>query len=420
MKYLSKKNLWWLLIVCALGLGLFWFLHKKPDSPQYLTAQANLGDIEESVLATGKINAQKTVNVGAQVGGEITKLYVKIGDEVQKGDPIAQIDELTQNNALANAKATLNQAIASRQAAQAALSSRQGDLATHHATIALRQAEYQKTQAHFARMSELIKINAISQQEFDDSRAALAVSEANLTQSQVALAAAKNALVGANAEIVSADTAIARANNDVSTAQKNLGLTRLVAPITGTVIALAGEEGSTLNANQATPTVATLADLTKMRIKVQISEADVVGLKAGMPARFSILGRPEQSFDATLSGIEPAAEASNSANGNAVYYTGYLDIDNKEGLFRINMTAQVHIIVKSIKNVLTVPAAALDNKEGQTTVKVLSADGTAQTVPVKVGLNNRINAQVLEGLKVGDTVIVGDDATKPAPKAFDD
>lgn len=418
MKRIFKKNKWWFLIVLAIGLGLFLFLQKKPEAPKYLTAQATMGDIEESVLATGKINARKTVNVGAQVGGEITKLYVKIGDEVQKGDPIAQIDELTQNNALANAKATLNQAIASRQAAQAALNSRQGDLATHHATIALRQAEYQKAQAHFARMSELIKINAISQQEFEDSRAALAVSEANLTQSQVALAAAKNALVGANAEIVSADTAIARANNDVSTAQKNLGLTRLVAPIAGTVVALASEEGATINANQATPTVATLADLKKMRIKVQISEADVVKLKAGMPAKFSILGRPEQSFDAVLSGIEPAAEASNTSN-NAVYYIGYLDIDNPEGLFRINMTAQVNIVIKSIKNVLTVPAAALEQSNGQTSVKVLQSDGSAQSVPVKIGLNNRINAQVLEGLKSGDTVIVGDDTAKIPPKSID-
>lgn len=418
MNYFSKKKWWWLLVLLVLGLAMFWFLQKKPDAPQYLTAQATLGDIEESVLATGKINAQKTVNVGAQVSGEITKLYVKIGDEVKKGDPIAQIDELTQNNALANAKATLNQSIASRQAALAALNSRQGDLATHHATIALRQAEHQKAQAHFARMSELIKINAISQQEFDDSRAALAVSEANLTQAQVAFAGAKNALVGANAEIVSADTAIARANNDVSTAQKNLGLTRLVAPISGTVIALAGEEGTALNANQATPTVATLADLKKMRIKVQISEADVVGLKAGMPAKFSILGRPEQTFDATLSGIEPAAEASSGTSGNAVYYTGYLDIDNTEGLFRINMTAQVNIIVKSVKNVLTVPAAALETKNGQTSIKLLHEDGSSQSVPVKIGINNRINAQVLEGLKAGDTVIVGDD-TKTVPKAID-
>lgn len=407
----KKSPIKWIMIALLVALITFiafFFLKPKPTAPSYITSEVVIGSIEDGVLASGKIKALTSVDVGAQVSGEITHLYVKVGDMVKKGDLIAQIDEVTQQNSLSNAKASLNQSQASLESARANLASRESDVTSALATISVREAELKKATTNHERLVPLIAIDAISRQEFDDSIAALTVAKANLVSAKTALETAKNAVNSAKAEIANQSANIVRSQNDVSTAKKNLGYTTITAPMSGTVISVNQEQGATVNSNQSSPTIVTLADLKKVRIKVQISEADVINLKAGMKAKFNIIGNPDKKFDAILSGIEPAPETSSSSTSGAVYYIGYLDVDNKEGLFRIGMTTQVNIIINQIQNALTIPSAAISTQNGKTTVKVVNTDGTARPVEVVVGLNNRINAEIKSGLKVGDKVVIGE------------
>lgn len=191
--------------------------------------------------------------------------------------------------------------------------------------------------------------------------------------------------------------------------------------MTGTVVTVTTEQGTTVNTNSATPNIVTLADLSRVRINAQISEADVINLQSGMKAKFSIIGNPNQKFDAVLTGIEPAPESISTSNStsSAVYYIGYLDVDNSEGKFRIDMTAQVNIIINEARGVLTVPASALKEENGKTVVQVLGSDGKPTTVEVQVGINNRVTAEIKSGLKAGDKVIIGeggkDDASQRRP-----
>lgn len=368
------------LLLAGAAWGIRQYYFAAPQAPQVITAKVSVDDIEDTVLASGTIQAQKEVSVGAQVSGQIKRLYVDLGDKVTKGQLIAEIDSTTQNNTLRNTEAQVALLTAQRRA-KAALQ---------------RQAELT-----FKRKQELLKLDAGSKADLDDAEAALAT---------------------ATADIAAIDAQIRQANISVDTARVNLGYTRITAPIDGVVIAVIAEEGRTVNAIQSAPSIIKLAKLDQVQIKAQISEADVVRVKAGMPAYFTILGDPTHRFEAKLRGVEPVPEASqtdakvtaSTSTSTAIYYNGLFDVPNPEGKLRVLMTAQVFIVLDKVDNALVIPASALGKRDRKTKayeVSVLEGPPGKQKVStrqVKIGLNNRVQAQVLEGLKAGDLVVVGD------------
>lgn len=407
----------WVVVIVLLiliGFALYHFLTPKPTPPTYLTAEAVMGDIETTIMASGKIQAIDSVNVGAQVSGEIIKLHVDVGDEVKKGDIIAQISEVEQKNTVSNAQANLNQAQASLAQAQASLANSQGMIASQQATLQARLSELKKAEQNFARMAQLISIDAVSRQDYDDAKIAVEVAQANVAVARTNIQNAKNDVANAKANIASQKASINKAQNDLSTASEKLGHTTIIAPIDGTVVSVSQKQGTTVNAMQSAPTIVTLANLDKLRINAQISEADVIHVKVGMPARFNIIGTPNQSQQAVLSGIEPTANtvSSSTSGTSAIYYVGHLDIDNSERKYRIDMTTQVNIVVDTVKNVLTIPASALKNNNGKYSVNVIGSDGFAKPVDVQIGLNNRVNVEIKSGLSAGDKVIISESSDK--------
>ena len=168
-----------------------------------------------------------------------------------------------------------------------------------------------------------------------------------------------------------------------------------------------------------------------MRINAQISEADVINVNAGMPVYFNIIGNPDQKFDAVLKAIEPAPEqiSDTSSTDSAIYYVGYIEVPNTERRFRIDMTAQVYIVINQAKNALLIPAAALqpigktekavENNDDSNTkmaqVRVLKADGSVAEQVVKTGINNRVDVQILSGLNKGDEVILSEEGPAKGP-----
>lgn len=385
-----NKNKWlspWRLAAGAVVLGgAAWairhYYFAPPAAPQVITAKVSVEDVEDTVLASGTIQAQKEVSVGAQVSGQIKRLYVDLGDKVTKGQLVAEIDSTTQNNTLRNAEAQV-----------ALLNAQRG------AKLALRR----QAELAFKRKQELVKLDAGSKAELEDAEAALATT---------------------TADIAAIEAQIRQANVSVDTARVNLGYTRITAPIDGVVVAVIAEEGRTVNAIQSAPSIIKLAKLDQVLIKAQISEADVVRVKPGMPAYFTILGEPTHRFEAKLNAVEPVPEASqtdakvtaSTSTSTAIYYNGLFDVPNPEGRLRVLMTAQVFIVLDKAENALVIPASALGKRDRKTKtyeVNVLEGPPGKQKVmarQVKIGLNNRVQAQVLEGLKAGELVVVGDAA----------
>jgi membrane fusion protein, macrolide-specific efflux system len=140
------------LIILALALLLYNKFKPKQETPDFITTTAQTGDIERNVMASGKVKALNTVDVGAQVSGEVTKLYVKVGDQVKKGDLIAQIDQITQKNNLSNQQATLEQGRAGLQSAQAEYYSRKAGLESAQADLASREADLKQAISDYDRL----------------------------------------------------------------------------------------------------------------------------------------------------------------------------------------------------------------------------------------------------------------------------
>lgn len=388
-----KKNKWlsgWRLavgvaVLLAAGWGVkrVWFTPKA--APQVITARAEVADMEDTVLASGTIEADKEVSVGAQVSGQIKRLHVDLGDKVKAGQLVAEIDSTTQQNTLRNAEAQVALLEANRLAKQALL----------------KQAELS-----FKRKQDLFRQDAGSRADLEDAEASLSTTRA---------------------EIAALDAQIRQARISVDTAKVNLGYTRIVAPIDGIVTGVLAEEGRTVNAVQAAPTIIKLSKVDQVRIKAEISEADVVRVKPGLPVYFTILGEPQHRYEAKLRAIEPVPESeqtdttsktattSSASTTTAIYYNGLFDVPNPDGKLRVAMTAQVFVVLAKAEKALVIPATALGQRVPKTrtyTVRVLETapDGGRRVVSkqVKVGLNNRVQAQVLEGLKEGDEVVVGE------------
>lgn len=419
-KIKSTKLIAGIIIALMLAFAAWYFLKPKEQQPQYITAEVSRGDIESAVLATGVLEATKMVSVGAQVSGQVKKMYVQLGDQVKQGQLIAQIDSVRQENEF--------------KTAQASIKNQQAQLAVRQANLAKVAAEYQRQQAMYAQDAT--------------SRAELESALANYKTAQ--------------AEIAAINAQIEQSRLTLDTSKENLGYTQILAPMDGTVVAIVTEEGQTVNANQSAPTIVKLAKLDTMTVKAEISEADVMKVEEGQTVYFTTLGNSEKKHYAALRQVEPApksintetSNSSSSSSSNAVYYNALFDVPNEDGKLRINMTAQVSIVLAEARNVLTIPAAAVQgsnrsrgrSKNADTsarternktdeklpnrparleltanekalidqgkaslgTVRVLQADGSAQPQPVLLGLNNRATVQVIRGLKLGDQVIIAD------------
>jgi membrane fusion protein, macrolide-specific efflux system len=361
----------------ALG-AIAWAVH-KPALPPPLTAIAHVGHIDDTVLASGTIAPVKLVSVGAQASGRVLALHVALGDEVRKGQLIAEIDPSTERNALATAEASLEQIQAQRDSR----------------AFTLRQAELAFKRAHLTYARE-----ASSQADYETAEATYR---------------------GAEKDVAALEAQIRGAVVSVDTARVNLGFTKVTAPIDGTVVAIVTPEGQTVNAVQAAPTIVKLADLSTMTVKAQISEADVTRVHAGQAVYFTTLGNPDHRYQATLRAVEPAPESlateiSTSGGGGgagastqsaAIYYNGLFDIPNPDRTLRPSMTAEVHIVLKEADSALLIPSSALGNTrpDGRRSVKVLDDQGRQEEREVHVGIDNHIDAQVLSGLAVGTQVI---------------
>lgn len=345
------------------------------------TAVAVVGDIESTVLASGTLQADNQVNVGAQVSGQVNSLKVTLGQHVKKGDLIAEIDATSQKNELINAQAALRSLEAQMRAKQVSL---------------------QLAESALKRQRQMLEQDAISRADYENAEA---------TRNM------------ARAETAALEAQIEQASAQANKVKVDLEHTRIRAPMSGTVVAIVTKEGQTLNSAQQVPTIVKLARLDKIQVKIQISEADVARVKPGQRVYFTLMGNSGQRYYSRMQVVEPVPESANQegsvgggAGASAVYYNGLFSVRNPDGKLRIGMTAQVTIVLASAKNAVTVPLAALGEKRsnGHYVVQVLN-NGQPEEREVRVGVRNNQNVQIVKGLKAGERVLLQDG---PAPDAL--
>jgi macrolide-specific efflux system membrane fusion protein len=223
----------------------------------------------------------------------------------------------------------------------------------------------------------------------------------------------------AQAEVLRANLAsftaqISQAGAQVETAEANVAYTMIRAPIDGDVVGIVTQEGQTVVASQQAPVILKLAQLDTITVKAQISEADVIRIEPGQGAYFTILGDSDARHGGTLRAVEPAPPELQGSEPKApgpVFYNALFEADNPGHRLRIGMTAQVTVVISRAANVLYVPLSALGERaaDGRYPVRVVGPKGELQTLKVAIGLNDKINVQLLDGPKEGDRVVVADD-----------
>ncbi|BBG71867.1 efflux RND transporter periplasmic adaptor subunit [Serratia marcescens] len=363
------------IVLLLLVIILIRFL-KHPDPATFVTATVRTGNIENTVLATGTLDAVRRVNVGAQASGQVKSLKVKLGDSVTRGQLVAEIDDLQQRNDLRNAEAALRGIRASQQA---------------------KQAQLKQAELHFRRQQQMQKENASSHEDYEN---------------------AESTLKSTQAEVQRLEAQRIQAEIEVEKKKVELDYTHVQAPMDGTVIAVLTPQGQTVNSSQSAPTIIKLAQLDVMTIRARISEVDIAHVFPGLSARFTIFADPEQHYDATLRSVELAPESemkdtpgggggSSSRQNAAVYYNALLDVPNPKKRLRIGMTTQVSLVLEEARHTLLVPVQAVnDVGGGKKQVQVLNKNNQPEPRGVKTGVYNHTDIQILEGLRVGEIVVL--------------
>ena len=372
-----KKRFFILLgLLLAAGAAYYFFSSNSKQETTYLTESVTRGNVEKTVIASGSVESVNEVNVGAQASGKITKLYVKLGQEIKKGEMIADIDSTTQNNTLNTKKAAL---------------------VSYQAQLKAKKTAYDVALSSYNRLSKLYTQRATSLDSVNT---------------------AKSTLDNAKAEMEAIEANIKQAEIEVSTAETNVGYTKITAPMDGTVISVPVSEGQTVNANQTTPTIVTIADLSKMKIKPEISEGDITKVKAGQEVSFTILSDSQTVYHSVIDSVDPAntttsdssstssLSSSSSSTTSAIYYYANVLIDNPDRTLRIGMTTENNIKIANAKDVLLVSNMAIQKRDGKSFVNVLNDKNQPEQREVETGVQNDFHTEIKSGLNEGEKVIV--------------
>ena len=357
----NKKTYIILASVAVLALvAYFLFGGEKQAGVTYGTAEVNVGDITNSVTATGTIEPVTSVTVGTQVSGKVAHLYVDYNSVVKKGQVIAELDKTNLMSELASAKANLSSA----------------------------QSNLSYQQSHFNRYQILFNKGLISANDYEQTR---------LSYEQ-------------------AQQQVRTARESVNKAATNLGYATITSPIDGVVLSKSVEEGQTVAASFNTPELFTIAqDLTNMQVIADIDEADIGEVKEGQRVTFTVDAYPDDVFSGVVKQVRQEA----TTESNVVTYQVVISAPNANLKLKPGLTANVTIFTKEVKNVLSVPSKALKFTPNE---KMLTDGQSIQDVPapnkvwtledgvfkahkVEVGLTNGITTEITSGLKAGQKVV---------------
>lgn len=354
MKKTAKAILWIAIAVLAIAVALLLLLKKK-DKQELIYQVTTLAPttISSSVTATGTVEPVKQVEVGTQVSGIISKIYVDYNSVVKEGQLIAELDMSVLRTELESSRANLNSA----------------------------KVEYDYQTRNYERIKGLFDKELVSATEFE--QAQYSYDKAKFSYSQ--------------------------AQSNYSKSQKNIGYAKIYSPIDGVVLSRAVDEGQTVASGFSTPTLFTIAnDLTAMRVIANVDEADIGAVKEGQRVDFEVDAYPEDTFRGTVTQVRLQA----TTTSNVVTYQVVIDAPNPDQKLMPGLTANITIYTLDKHDVLAVPVRALrftpeNEKYLENTVWRQLQDGSLERVNVTPGVSDGVQTEILEGLSAGDRVVTG-------------
>jgi RND family efflux transporter MFP subunit len=350
--------------VAALGLAAFWWTSQRPDDPNEAaptTAQAVMREFSTAVTAIGAVKPQigAEVRVGARISGKLMRLPANIGDRVERGQVIAELES-----------ADLAATVARHEAA----------VAVAREKITDAEARQKLSEATYQRQMSLLKISGTSRQLVDEA----------LRESQSA---------AAGVQIAIRERELAEAQ--LREARVNLSYATITAPISGVIGSVTTQEGETVAAGLNAPTFVVIVDLDRLQVNALVDEVDIGKVKLGQRVTFNVDAFPAQDFTGSVAAIYPSA----TIQDNVVKYVVAIAVDDEDrGLLRPEMTASVRIQLEA-RNVLAIPARAIRQDAGRAVVHVVDGE-TTEIRPIRIGWRDGPWAEVADGLSEGERILL--------------
>jgi len=426
-------------VVAGLLVRKNWY---SQGTAHFETAKVERGAIQAFVTATGNLNPVVNVQVGSQVSGNIKALYADFNTKVQKGQLIAQIDPAIFQAQVDAASAVVDQYEAAAASADAQLVKAISDIAAAVATRTSLQAVASKDHANFLNLQEqwrrsdgLFKAGVVSSQDHDAANAAFESAQAQLESDKAQIDAATRTIQSAQAQAVAeraqlgaAAAQLRQGKAALAQAQVNLDHTRIVAPVSGTVIVRHFDVGQTVAASFQTPDLFDIGeDLTKMQVDTNVDEADVGTIRPGQSAVFTVDAYPDMTFRGTVADVRRSPINAQ----NVVTYDVVITVANPDLKLFPGMTAKATILTLREESALKVPNAALrfrpstemlaklklpDSKPTEGPQLYLLSGSNVSAVPVSTGITDgKFTAVTSSSLKEGDTAILRTVTPNPTP-----
>ena len=355
-------------VIILAGTGWFYKRADGSEAPIYRTATIQRGSVKPTVSATGTLSAVKTIQVGTQVSGQVAAIYVDFNQHVRKGQLLATIDPALENQAVEEAQAQLERAMATMEQAQ-------GD---------------------YARGKQLFEWKVVTASEFSAVQSNFSVQKATVKSAQIAL----------------------------ERARQNLAYTKIYAPIDGVIVERNVDVGQTVAASFSTPQLFLIAnDLSDMQILALVDESDIGAIEPGQPVEFTVQAYPNDTF----AGRVQQVRLQSKTQDNVVNYTAVVGVKNTMGKLLPGMTATAQFLTGDAQNVLIVPNSALRirptpamfaqaqhpiliNDQGASSAMLWTLDGRGKLNPVRVhtGLSDETHTEVAgQNLAVGTKIVIG-------------
>ncbi len=402
MKRKGKRTVLLILLsACAIVVVGFWWRrsHDQQSSNSELTTSKVIRrDFTSTVLAVGVVKPQvgAEVRVGARISGRVEKLLANIGDVVEKGQIVAELEK-------ADLEATVAQRQAESQIAEAKLSAvqklRPREIEKAEADVAKWQATATLTKKELIRQDDLLKKDFTSQQARDRAQEASLVAQAELASAGTVLELAK---IRYSEDLKQAQADVARAAATLAHAHATLCYATITAPISGVIASVSTQEGETVAAGLNAPTFVTIIDLNRLQVDAYVDEVDIGKIRVGQNGVFTVDSFPDREFEGKVVAIYPKAVIQE----NVVNYDVVIDITTDyQDLLRPEMTTSVTIFLDQRPNVLAIPVKALKRQGGKNIVYILD-NGRPKPCEIKVGWKDGQWLEILEGLQEGQTILL--------------
>lgn len=356
-------------------------------------AKVERGDLAKSVVATGKIQAITQVEVKSKASGIVKQLLVDYGDQVKRGQILAELDK-------EEIQARVNQQRASLEAAEAASHAAAADL--QHAKVDAEGPDVPMLKRAYERAQQMAKDGVVSAAALDDAQKnyEMAVNKQQLGKANEVVAEAK--LRQAQAQVSQSRALLAQTEEEYRNST-------IVSPIDGTVLSRDVEVGdavsSILVVGSSATLLMTLGDTHEVYVKGKVDESDIAKVYLSQPARIKVESYKDRTFNGKITKISPMGVEKD----NVTTFEVRVSIDNAKGELKSMMTANAEILLEEHKNVLMVPEGALIyDKDRNASIEVPdpSAREGKKKIPVTVGISNGSKTELLSGLKEGNQVVV--------------